>query len=182
MITSSFFRMFTIQESSRYRGSLENDIMKISGVYKITNIITGDFYIGSSKNIMLRLACHKCPSKWKQSPGSKLYQAFIKFGLNNFTFNIIEETFNLKEREQYWIDQLHPSYNRIRANGQDTERYKETNKEYYKAHQAEKKSYQNRLCFYEGETITLQALSNRFYRQGIPYPVQEAKKYLLQNI
>ena len=24
---------------------------KISGVYKITNTITGDFYIGSSKNI-----------------------------------------------------------------------------------------------------------------------------------
>lgn len=27
---------------------------KISGVYKITNNITGDFYIGSSKNIKQR--------------------------------------------------------------------------------------------------------------------------------
>lgn len=166
----------------RFPGSLESDIMKISGVYKITNIITGDFYIGSSKDIKLRLACHKCYSKWKQHLNSKLYQAFIKYGLNSFTFNVIEETSALKEREQYWIDKLHPSYNRIRANGWDSDKYRETNKEYYKAHHTEKKAYRDRPCFYEGEIITLHALGNRFYKQGIPHPVQEAKKYLLQNI
>ena len=47
-------------------------------------------------------------------------------------------------------------------------------KEYYK-------QYQNQLCLYEGETITLSALSTRFRRQGIPHPVLEAKKYLIMS-
>ena len=173
---------------------------KISGVYKITNIITGDFYIGSSKDIKLRWANHKCLSKWKLCSGMKLYQAFIKYGLNNFTFEILEETADLHNREQYWIEQLNPSYNDKRAKGWNTERYKETNRRcskewskihrderlaYYKANRdkqlAKMKDYNNRLCFYEGETLTLHALSNRFFRQGIPHSTLEAKKYLIEE-
>ena len=105
---------------------------KISGVYKITNNITGDFYIGSSKDIKLRWANHKSPSQWKRSPGIKLYQAFIKYGLNNFTFNIIEETTDLHNREQYYIEKLKPSYNNKRAKGWNTKRYKEYHKRYCK--------------------------------------------------
>ena len=37
---------------------------KISGVYKITNNITGDCYIGSSSNIKQRWAAEKSPSTW----------------------------------------------------------------------------------------------------------------------
>ena len=29
--------------------------MKISGIYKITNTITGDFYIGSSKDVKKKM-------------------------------------------------------------------------------------------------------------------------------
>ena len=39
---------------------------KIIGIYRITNTVTNDFYIGSSMNRKLRLANHKCPSRWKQ--------------------------------------------------------------------------------------------------------------------
>ena len=42
--------------------------MKIIGVYKITNTITGDFYIGSSKNVKKRWIAHKWPSKWNEHP------------------------------------------------------------------------------------------------------------------
>ena len=123
---------------------------KISGVYKITNNITGDFYIGSSKNIEKRWTDHKSPSRWKGHPGMKLYQAFIKYGLNNFTFDIIEETTDLHNREQYYIEQLNPSYNSNRAKGHDIERYKEVNrqscKEWYKAHSKEwYKAHQNEM-------------------------------------
>lgn len=34
---------------------------KISAVYKIVNEVTGDFYIGSSKNVKNRWADHKKP-------------------------------------------------------------------------------------------------------------------------
>ena len=176
--------------------------MKIAGVYKITNNITGDFYIGSSKNIKSRWASHKIPSAYKKHPNSKLYKDMASYGLDNFTFEIIEETDNLKEREQYYIGQLNPSYNSKRAKGWDTDRYKEVhrrcNKEWYEIHKDEKltyskayhqanrdkdlakgEAYRSRLCLYNGEALTLHALSTRFRRQGIPQPTLEAKKYLL---
>ena len=48
--------------------------MKISGVYKITNTVTGKFYIGSSKDVKKRLAVHKCQSTWKNNPNKQLYK------------------------------------------------------------------------------------------------------------
>lgn len=170
---------------------------KISGVYKITNKITGDFYIGSSKNIKRRWSTHKCPSNWKNLPNSKLYKDFIKYELSNFTFEIIEETNMLKEREQYWINQLNPEYNDKRAKTSKDEKlayqreyykhhrekYINQIKEWEKIHHAEKlayrREYYNRLCLYEGETLTLSALIGRFRKQNILHPFQSAKKYLL---
>ena len=160
---------------------------KIAGVYKVTNNITGDFYVGSSKNIEKRWTDHRSLSVWKRRPGMKLYQAFIKYGLDNFTFEVIEETADLKEREQYFIDILKPAYNDRHANGIDTERHIKTNrqctKEWYKVNRDEQliksKNYHSRLCLYEGETLTLRALALRLFRQGIPHPTLEAKKYLI---
>lgn len=181
---------------------------KISGVYKITNNITGDFYVGSSHDIKQRWISHKCPSTHKRQPNSKLYKDMAEFGLDNFKFEVLEETADLREREQYWISQLHPTYNDRQANGIDTERCKETskrcskeyykihrdkrlaysktyNKAYYEAHRdehlAKSKAYCSRLCLYNGETLTLRALSKRFRRQGILHPTQEAKNYLIEN-
>ena len=166
---------------------------KISGVYKITNTITGDFYIGSSKNVKRRWTKHKCPSKWNEHPNSPLYKDMEKFGVDKFEFEILEEveTDKLKETEQKFIEQLKPTYNSNRANGWDFERLKEYQKEYQKeykkTHKDELKEYQkewqkeykNQLCSYNGEILTLGALSKRFWRQGIDHPTLEAKKYLL---
>lgn len=161
--------------------------MKISGIYKITNNITGEFYIGSSNDVKRRWVTHKSPSKWKRRPGMKLYQAFIKYGLDNFTFEVIERTDNLREREQYYIEQLKPSYNNFYAKGLNIERYKEAHKrcskEWHEIHRgkelAKMKAYRSRLCLYNGETLTLGALSRRFSYQGIPHPTLEAKNYLI---
>ena len=76
--------------------------MKISAVYKITNTVTGDFYIGSSKNIKSRWAHHKCKSTWMQT--AKLYQAFNKYGIKSFRLEIIEKTSDLNNRKKYWIN------------------------------------------------------------------------------
>lgn len=180
---------------------------KISGIYKISNKITGDFYIGSSKNIKSRWNDHKSPSRWSRQPGMKLYQDFQKYGLDNFTFEIIEETTSLHEREQYWMDILKPTYNSIRANGWDIERYNRwkefhrdelltkckdyydshrdeqlsKKKSWYKLHGSKKRDNYNRLCCYNGETLTLGALTRRFQRQKIPHATIEAKKYLVDQ-
>ena len=91
----------------------------------------------------------------------------------------------LKETEQQFIEKLKPTYNNINANGFDFERYKEYQKEYNKSdkgkeyHKEYNKEYKNQLCCYNGEILTLNALSKRFLRKGIPHPMQEAKKYLI---
>ena len=161
--------------------------MKIIGVYKITNTITGDFYIGSSKDVKKRWAAHKWPSRWKRLPNNQLYRDMQKYGLDKFDFQILEEVEadSLKEKEQQFIEILKPTYNNYRANGLDIERHKETQKEYKKTEkgkESQKKAvnkYQNQLCIYNNETITLCALRTRFRRQGIDHPTVEAKKYLL---
>ena len=103
---------------------------KISGVYKITNTVTGEFYIGSSKNVEKRWVAHKSPSVWELRPNNRMYQDMQKYCVDKFNFEIIEETTELKQREQYWMDLLKPTYNNYNAKGLDIERRKKTLKEY----------------------------------------------------
>ena len=172
--------------------------MKISGIYKITNTVTNDFYIGSSKDVKKRWTEHKCPSSWKRLPNSQLYKDMQEYGVDKFEFEILAEIepCSLKETEQQFIEKLKPIYNNYRANGFDFERKKEYNREYKKSEKYKKynkkyektekrkkakKEYENQLCCYNGETLTLNALSKRFQKAGIPHPVLEAKKYLLNK-
>ena len=166
--------------------------MKISAVYKIINTITGDFYIGSSNDVKRRWTAHKCPSTWKKCPNNPMYIDMQKYGVDKFIFEILEEVEEsfLKVTEQKFIETLKPTYNNYNANGLDIERrkkyqktdkVKEYQKEYKKTDKCKKaqNKYYSQLCFYNGETITLNALSIRFFRQGIINPTQEAKKYLI---
>ena len=167
--------------------------MKISAVYKITNTVTGDFYIGSSKNVKRRWNEHKYQSTWNKYPNKQLYQDMQKYGLDKFAFEILEEAEpeELKVTEQKFIETLKPTYNSNRANGWDFERYRESNRKANKKYQISdkgkethnkcQKEYDNQLCSYNGETLTLRALVIRFYRLGITNPTQEAKKYLKNN-
>ena len=111
----------------------------ISGIYKIINTVTGDFYIGSSKNVKQRLACHKCPSTWKKCPNNPMYLDMQKYGVESFEFQILEvvEPEELKITEQQFIESLKPTYNNNNAKGLNIERRKqyeksEKRKEYYK--------------------------------------------------
>ena len=151
---------------------------RISGVYKITNAVTGDFYIGSSKDIKRRLSRHKCPSSWNEQPNNHLYQDMQKYGVDKFIFQILAEVESecLKEAEQQFIEKLKPTYNNIRAKGLDIERIKKSRR---KAKNKYNKKYNNQQCLYNGEILTFAALSKRFQRAGTKHPTIEAKKYLI---
>ena len=161
--------------------------IKICGIYKITNTVTNDFYIGSSKDVKHRWRDHKRPSMRKKHPNSQLYKDFQKYGLENFIFEVLEEVApeKLREKEQQFIETLKPTYNSNRAKGCDIERYREYQMEYYKSDKGKEtqrkasNKYNNQLCFYEGEYLTLCALRTRFRRKGIDHPQIEAKKYLI---
>ena len=164
---------------------------KISAVYKITNTITGDFYIGSSKNVKRRWACHKCTSTWNKCKNNPLYLDMKKYGLDKFSFQILKqvEIASLKEAEQQFIETLKPTYNNNNAKGLDVKRYKEYQKEYGKEYRKTDKckeyqkkyqeEYEYQLCYYNGQTLTLNALRQRFMKKGLSNPIKEAKKYLI---
>ena len=153
----------------------------ISAVYKIVNTVTGEFYIGSSKHVKRRWANHKSSSAWARNPNIKLYQEFVRYGLDSFVFEIIEETNELKEREQYFIELLNPSYNEVNATGRNLDKQKESNIKYEQSDKGRstRRKYLNQTCFYGGKTLTLNALAKRFQRVGISHPTLEAKKYLI---
>ena len=160
---------------------------RISAVYKITNKITCDCYVGSSKNVMHRWAQHKCSSTWKNYPNNKMYQDMKQYGVEQFSFEIVVPAAptHLKICEQEFINIYKPAYNDRRSKGLDVERYKETYRESAKKYNHSEKGkesvrkYQSQLCSYNGETLTLNALSQRFHITGVEHPFVEAKKYLL---
>ena len=159
--------------------------MKISGVYKITNTVTGDFYIGSSKDVKRRWREHKKPSVWNRCSNNPMYHDMQKYSLNKFELQILEEveSEHLKETEQQFIEKLKPTYNNYNAKGLDIERYKEYMKS-DKCKESNKKArnkYNNQPCYYNGETLTLCALAERFKRAGVEHYTLEAKKYILKK-
>lgn len=84
------------------------------GIYKIQNLINGKIYIGQSVHIQARFNQHK--NEAKNGNTRPLYNAIRKYGIENFSFEIIEECSKemLNEREIYWIkkyDSFHNGYN-----------------------------------------------------------------------
>lgn len=76
------------------------------GIYKITNKQTGDIYIGQSVNIAERWKQHvKCGLGIDASATNKLYNNMQKYGVWNFTFEILQKCTRdkLNEKERFWI-------------------------------------------------------------------------------
>lgn len=85
---------------------------KVCGVYKIENTITGDFYVGSSVNVKRRWITHRNPFRHSYCPDNKMYSDMEKYGNDCFKMELICECKeeNLKEMEQYFIDNMKPTY------------------------------------------------------------------------
>ena len=83
-------------------------------IYKITNLINGKCYIGQSTNSKRRFSEHKAKGYGNEN-NKVLYYAFDKYGIENFSFEVIEEQVeNYNEREKYWIryyDSFENGYN-----------------------------------------------------------------------
>lgn len=90
---------------------MQTDVDQISflkkGIYKITNLKTGRWYVGSvvSSNFRLRFKRHLNLLLNGKHENLHLQRAFDKYGQENFEFKILEilET-NIFEREQYYLD------------------------------------------------------------------------------
>lgn len=96
---------------------------KTTGIYSIRNLVTGDLYIGSSKDIRVRLETHLKDLRGDRHHSEYLQRAWNKYEEGNFEFKCIDELLEgdsnerLIEVEQFWIDVLQPTYNMSKIAG-----------------------------------------------------------------
>ena len=89
------------------------------GIYRISNKINNQHYIGQSLNI---------EGRWKEHinnisrKNNSIYQALREYGIDNFEFKVVEECAEhlLDDREKYWIeyyDSFNNGYNMTKGGG-----------------------------------------------------------------
>lgn len=76
------------------------------GIYQISNLVNGHFYIGSSCDLSRRCKKHRSLLRCGKHVNSHLQNAFNKYGEENFVFELIElcDAESRLDIEQYWID------------------------------------------------------------------------------
>jgi len=86
---------------------------KIAGIYKILNVKTGDFYIGSSNNVSRRKIEHFSSLRNNKHYNTRLQRSFNKHGIEKFEFIIVAicPQNYLVKLEQWFLDNLKPKYN-----------------------------------------------------------------------
>lgn len=92
---------------------ITEDLQGVCGVYKLINLVNGKIYIGSSKNLRVRLWQHRAKLRHNKHYNVHLQNAWNKYGEKNFDYCIVEvcDEEHQYEREQYYIDTYHPQYN-----------------------------------------------------------------------
>ena len=94
----------------------------VCGIYKITNLLTEQCYIGQSVNISDRWKQHcKCGLGIEASATNVLYNSMQKDKIWNFTFELLEECPKelLNEKERFWINMYQSNmfgYNSTKGN------------------------------------------------------------------
>lgn len=98
------------------------------GIYKITNLINGKSYIGQSSMIERRWS----EEKRNKNNGKKLEKAINKYGIKNFSFEILEECLQeeLNLKEMNYIEKFNSVKNgyNITLGGEGYRLYKDSEK------------------------------------------------------
>jgi group I intron endonuclease len=84
-----------------------------SGIYMLTNKLTGDKYIGQSVDLRKRFINYFSLSYINSRKELIISRALIKYGYTNFSVTILEycNESDLDVKEQYYFDTLNPQYN-----------------------------------------------------------------------
>ena len=88
-------------------------LAKLSGIYRIENLVTGRVYIGRSSHIQNRWSAHRTQLAKGIHPNEIMQADALTHGCESFSYSVIElappET--LMALEQNYLDSLAPSYN-----------------------------------------------------------------------
>lgn len=88
-------------------------------IYKLENVVTGDFYVGATRNAQNRRRDHYSDLKLERHRNPKLQDDFLSLGkdCSLFEFVVLEylepgvSDHQIVQREQAWMNFLHPTYN-----------------------------------------------------------------------
>ncbi len=114
---ANFLSTFSKEKISYY--SWQKDVC---GIYKITNMKDDKVYVGQAVDIYKRWCEHCKAGLGIDTPqGNKLYAAMLEDGLENFTFELLEECprEELNRKEAYYIslyNSVQYGYNSIKGN------------------------------------------------------------------
>lgn len=102
VIWSAYFQPLAKKQFPQILG-----VTDVCGIYKITNQKTGECYIGQAKDVRKRWNEHCRAGIGIDTPqGNKLYKAMQEYGLEYFSFELLEECTadKLNEKERYFIE------------------------------------------------------------------------------
>lgn len=101
IIWESYYRNLTTEMINRVVGAGAH-----TGVYKLTNLTNQKVYIGQAVDIGERFKQHTKCGLGIDTPSNMLYAAMLKDGVENFTFEVLEECERgqLNDREKYYIE------------------------------------------------------------------------------
>jgi len=83
-------------------------LQSISGIYKITNLISNKLYVGCASNIRTRINDHIYNLRKGTHSNTYLQKAWNKYGKENFIFEMIEkcDITDLHAKEHYWVNEF----------------------------------------------------------------------------
>ena len=101
IIWESYYRNNTTDLINRVIGAGTH-----TGIYKLTNLRNQKVYIGQAANLADRWKDHIKAGLGIDTPNNMLYTAMLKDGVENFTFEVLEECERsaLNDREIYYIE------------------------------------------------------------------------------
>ena len=151
------------------------------GIYKITNLKNNKIYIGQSRQIEKRFQQHKNKSKFLEEDKwyNPLHVDMYSFGIENFSFEVIEECTieELNEKEEYWIkyySSKEDGYN-ITSGGDCTGKLSSDDVEnIIKLLQEKLLSVDDIAALYDVSGVTIRAINRgeEFYNKNIQYPIR----------
>lgn len=115
LIWTTYYQKQTTELCNRILGT-----EKVCGIYKITDLITDQVYIGQSLDIDRRLKEHiKAGLGIDTTATNLLYKAMLKDKVQNFTFQLMEACpkEQLNSKEAYWIDMFSSDKYGLNAQG-----------------------------------------------------------------